>query len=66
MFEKFVRKTVDALKEYCSFWCTINEPNAYALSGYVAGTFPTKRRGLNIELQKEHAAWTCGRISRHP
>lgn len=51
LFEKFVRKTVDALKEYCSFWCTINEPNVYALSGYVAGVFPTKRRGLKVALQ---------------
>ncbi len=48
LFEKFVRKTVQALKEYCTLWCTINEPNVYALSGYVAGDFPTKHRGLNV------------------
>ena len=51
LFEKFVRKTVDALKEYCTLWCTINEPNVYALSGYVAGDFPTKHRGLNVAMQ---------------
>lgn len=51
LFEKFVRKTVDALKEYCTLWCTINEPNGYALLGYVAGDFPTKHRGLNIAMQ---------------
>ena len=51
LFEKFVRKTVDALKEYCSLWCTINEPNVYALSGYVVGDFPTKNRGLNVAMQ---------------
>lgn len=51
LFEKFVRKTVEALKEYCSIWCTINEPNVYALSGYVAGAFPVKRRGLKIAMQ---------------
>ena len=51
LFEKFVRKTVDALKEYCTLWCTINEPNVYALSGYVAGDFPTKRRGVNVAMQ---------------
>jgi beta-glucosidase len=50
LFEKFVRKTVEALKEYCTLWCTINEPNLYALYGYVLGNFPTKRRGLNIAL----------------
>jgi beta-glucosidase len=48
LFEKFVRKTVGALKEYCTLWCTINEPNVYALSGYVAGDFPTKRRGIRV------------------
>ena len=62
LFEKFVRKTVDALKEYCTLWCTINEPNVYALSGYVTGNFPTKRRGIRIAMRvmanmlKGHAA----------
>jgi beta-glucosidase len=51
LFEKFVRKTVEALKEYCTLWCTINEPNVYALSGYVAGDFPSKHRGLGIALR---------------
>ena len=51
MFEKFVRKTVDALKEYCTLWCTINEPNVYALSGYVTGDFPTKRHGVNVAMR---------------
>jgi beta-glucosidase len=50
-FEKFVRKTVEALKEYCTLWCTINEPNVYALSGYVSGDFPTKHRGLRIAMR---------------
>ncbi|HSL28496.1 MAG TPA: family 1 glycosylhydrolase [Anaerolineales bacterium] len=48
LFEKFVRKTVEALKEYCTLWCTINEPNVYALSGYVAGDFPTRHRGIRV------------------
>ena len=51
LFEKFVRKTVQALKEYCTLWCTINEPNVYAVLGYVAGDFPTKHRGLNVATQ---------------
>ncbi len=43
LFEKFVRKTVEALKEYCTLWCTLNEPNGYALNGYIkhnAAMFP--------------------------
>jgi len=51
LFEKFVRKTVDALKEYCTTWCTINEPNVYALSGYVTGDFPACNPGLNMAMQ---------------
>ena len=50
-FEKFVRKTVDALREYCTLWCTINEPNLYALNGYVLGDFPAKHRGLKVAMQ---------------
>jgi beta-glucosidase len=41
LFEKYTRKVVEALKEYVTHWVTINEPNIYALSGYVAGDFPT-------------------------
>ena len=40
VFEKFVRKTVEALKEYCTLWCTINEPNVYALEAYADNRFP--------------------------
>jgi len=55
LFEKFVRKTVDALKEYCTLWCTINEPNGYALNGYVggglSGKFPPGRNSLKLAMQ---------------
>ncbi|MFH1523876.1 MAG: family 1 glycosylhydrolase, partial [Chloroflexota bacterium] len=52
-FEKFVRKTVEALKEYCSLWCTINEPNVYALSGYVGKDFPPGRSNLLLAFRVE-------------
>jgi beta-glucosidase len=51
LFERFVRKTVEALKEYCSLWCTINEPNVYALLGYVGDTFPPGRGGIGLAVQ---------------
>ncbi len=50
-FEKFVRKTVDALGEYCTLWCTINEPNAYALNGCIRGLFPAPRTGVRAALR---------------
>jgi beta-glucosidase len=51
VFEKFVRKTVEALKEYCSLWCTINEPNVYALEGYVRGHFPPGSGNIKMALK---------------
>lgn len=39
-FISFVRYTVDALKDLCSEWVTINEPNVYAAFGYFYGTWP--------------------------
>jgi len=62
LFEKYVRKTVEAFKEYTTLWCTINEPNVYALSGYADGAFPPGlndlRRAVRVEaaLLRAHAA----------
>lgn len=61
-FEKFVRKTVEALKEYVSLWCTINEPNVYALTGYANGAFPPGvndlKRAMRVQasMLRGHAA----------
>lgn len=61
-FEKFVRKTVDALREYVTLWCTFNEPNGLFTSAYVLGVFPPGkhdlRTGLNVaaNLLRAHAA----------
>ncbi|HEU0296946.1 MAG TPA: family 1 glycosylhydrolase, partial [Anaerolineales bacterium] len=51
LFEKYVRKVVEALKEYVSYWITINEPNVYSLSGYVTGDFPACNKGLNVAMR---------------
>lgn len=53
LFEKFVRKTVEALKEYCSLWCTINEPNIYALEGYMDKKFPPGQANLRLAMRVE-------------
>jgi beta-glucosidase len=45
LFEMYVRRCVEALKDQTNLWCTINEPNLYALLGYIAGTFPPGRKG---------------------
>ncbi|MBI3167635.1 MAG: glycoside hydrolase family 1 protein [Chloroflexi bacterium] len=54
LFEKFVRKTVDALKEYCTLWCTINEPTGYALNGYITtgvDSFPPGKNNMKLAMQ---------------
>ena len=62
LFVKFVRKTVEAFKEYTTLWCTINEPNVYALSGYANRSFPPGvndiRRAVRViaAMLRAHAA----------
>ena len=51
LFTEFVRKTVSALKEYANLWITINEPNVYAYSGYVAGAFPPGKKDMNVAFK---------------
>jgi len=51
LFEKYTRKVVEALKEYCSLWCTINEPNVYALEGYLRGNFPPGKSDLKLAIR---------------
>ena len=62
LFEKFVRKTVEALKEYVTMWCTINEPNVYTLLGYMSDDFPACNKGaknamkVTANMLRGHAA----------
>ena len=51
LFSRYVRKMVDALKEYTNLWVTINEPNVYALSGYGLGAFPPGRTDMKLAMQ---------------
>ncbi|MCB0120299.1 MAG: glycoside hydrolase family 1 protein [Anaerolineales bacterium] len=50
LFARYVRKMVDALKEYTNLWVTINEPNVYALSGYGLGAFPPGRTDMKLAM----------------
>ena len=55
-FERFVRKTVETLGDLCHIWCTINEPNIYALLAYVTGDWsPGKksvRKGIHFLITR--------------
>ncbi len=39
-FAAFTRRMVEALRDLCRDWVTVNEPNVYAAFGYFAGEFP--------------------------
>jgi beta-glucosidase len=62
LFAAYAQKVVDALKDLCSLWVTINEPNVLCFSGYVDTVFPpgTPDLGLAAEvyanLIRGHAA----------
>jgi len=46
LFEAYVRKVVEALKEYVNLWVTINEPNILAVFSCVYGIFPPGEKNL--------------------
>lgn len=51
LFEKYVSRVVTALKEYCTTWVTINEPNVYVISGYIYGMFPPGAHDMGRALK---------------
>lgn len=61
-FARYATYVVDALKDLCTLWCTINEPMVYATQGYSFGSWPpgTKSRvgvtEVAITMIKAHAA----------
>jgi beta-glucosidase len=50
-FVKYVRRAVERLKEYCTLWCTINEPNIYTLLAYADNKFPPGKPNLRSAMQ---------------
>jgi len=62
LFPVYARKTVEALKEYCNLWVTLNEPSLYAILSYLMGDFPPGKKDLKstarvmANLVRAHAA----------
>ena len=50
-FEKYVRKVVHSLKDLVRIWVTINEPNVFAIEGYLEGIFPPGKKELSTTFQ---------------
>lgn len=51
LFAAYTSRVVEALKEYCTTWITINEPNVYVVSGYQNGGFPPGKNNLGLAFQ---------------
>ncbi len=50
-FVRYVTYVVQALRDLCDFWVTINEPNIYAILGYQLGTYPPGEHNLVRSFQ---------------
>jgi beta-glucosidase len=62
-FARYSERVVQQLSDLCDFWCTINEPNIYAIVGYLIGDFPPGRKGdfraairVQASMARAHAA----------
>jgi beta-glucosidase len=44
-FTRYATHAAEALGDLCDLWCTINEPNVYAVIGYHVGIFPPGKQG---------------------
>jgi beta-glucosidase len=60
---RYASFAVEHLADLCDLWCTVNEPNVYAIVGYVLGDFPPGRKGafaasvrVQANLARAHAA----------
>jgi beta-glucosidase len=63
IFARYVRYCVEQLGDLCDFWCSINEPNVYALFGYASGSWPPGHKGdirrffaVQANMLRAHAA----------
>ncbi len=50
-FWRFTRRVLSELGDLCRQWCTINEPNVYAVFAFLAGTWTPGRKELLTTLQ---------------
>lgn len=54
LFAAFVLRAVDALREYCTLWVPVNEPNVYTYSAYIEGTFPPGKNDMAAAFKVLH------------
>jgi beta-glucosidase len=54
-FARYATKCVETYGDLCDFWCTTNEPNVYALFGYISGTWPPGKKGALVSMIRAQA-----------
>lgn len=64
-FERFVARVVPALGEYVDRWVTINEPNVFAVLGWLQGEFPPGVRDLRRTSQVLRTVLACHARAYH-
>jgi beta-glucosidase len=50
-FVRYITHVVQSLGDLCDFWLTINEPNSYAVMGYLLGSYPPGEHDVVHTLQ---------------
>ncbi len=65
IFLDFIRYTVESLFDLVSDWITINEPNVYAVNGYIFGTWPPGKKANIIQLSKVYTNLCACHISAY-
>jgi len=45
-FERFAAKVVEALGDLVDLWCTVNEPNVYAVQAFLLGLWPPEKHDI--------------------
>ena len=51
LFGSYVERVVAVLGDYVTLWCTINEPNVYAVMAYLEGVFPPGEQDLGTTFR---------------
>ncbi len=65
IFLNFIRYTVENLSDLVSDWVTINEPNVYAVSGYIFGTWPPGKKADFASLSKVYTNLSACHIATY-
>lgn len=50
-FRRFVSRIVESMGEFIHYWVTVNEPNVYAVMGYLTGEWPPEVKDMGRAMK---------------